>query len=224
MKKIFANLNYLLLLLMIVYTAFGCLMIFSASSVSAVLRYGVPTNYFVIRQLVAVFLAYFLGFFVLLVPTKHWLYKIGSFFIYGGILWLAILYVVGKVAGGALSWFEIGNRSVQPSEFVKLMLILFLAVYYAGIYKKKKINFLTMLYPVGIAMVVFILVVGQPDLGGAIIIALITMLIDHVGMYFFPDIIWFRVVGRIAFPIYTFFIIFFLLNSYHIYHKFHQSF
>ena len=38
------------------------------------------------------------------------------------------------------------------------------------------------------------------------IIALITMLIDHVGMYFFPDIIWFRVVGRIAFPIYAFFI------------------
>ena len=177
MKKIFANLNYLLLLLMIIYTAFGCLMIFSASSVSAVLRYGVPTNHFVIRQVIAVLLAYALGIIVLFIPTKHWLYKIGSFFIYGGIIWLVVLYVVGKVAGGALSWFEIGNRSVQPSEFVKLMLILFLAVYYAGIYKKKKINFLTMLYPVGIAMVVFVLVVGQPDLGGAIIIALITMLV-----------------------------------------------
>ena len=38
------------------------------------------------------------------------------------------------------------------------------------------------------------------------IIALITMIIDHVGFCFFPDIIWFRVVGRIAFPIYAFFI------------------
>ena len=38
------------------------------------------------------------------------------------------------------------------------------------------------------------------------IIALVTMLIDHVGMFFFPNIIWFRVVGRIAFPIYAFFI------------------
>ncbi|MBR6821369.1 MAG: FtsW/RodA/SpoVE family cell cycle protein [Bacilli bacterium] len=178
MKKIFANLNYLLLLLMIIYTAFGCLMIFSASSVSTVLRYGVSTDYFVIRQIIALVLAYVAGFFVLFVPTTSRLYKWLSYVIYAGILWLAGLFIYGKVAGGALSWFEIGNRSLQPAEFVKLMLILFFAVYYSGLQKKKnKINFLTMMFPMGIAILVCGLVLAQPDLGGAIIIAAISMLV-----------------------------------------------
>ena len=178
MKKIFANFNYLLLILMIIYTAFGCLMIFSASSVSTVLRYGVSTDYFVVRQIIALVLAYVAGFFVLFVPTTSRLYKWLSYVIYAGILWLAGLFIYGKVAGGALSWFEIGNRSLQPAEFVKLMLILFFAVYYSGLQKKKnKINFLTMMFPMGIAILVCGLVLAQPDLGGAIIIAAISMLV-----------------------------------------------
>ena len=132
MKKIFANLNYLLLLLMIIYTEFGCLMIFSASSVSTVLRYGVSTDYFVIRQLIALVLAYAAGFLVLFVPTTSRMYKWLSWSIYAGIVLLAGLFTFGKVAGGALAWFEIGSRSFQPAEFVKLMLILFSIINVSG--------------------------------------------------------------------------------------------
>lgn len=35
-------------------------------------------------------------------------------------------------------------------------------------------------------------------------IALLTMIVDHVGNYFFPDMLWVRVIGRIAFPIFLF--------------------
>jgi hypothetical protein len=35
------------------------------------------------------------------------------------------------------------------------------------------------------------------------ILAIITMVIDHVGLFFFPDIIWFRVVGRLSFPLFA---------------------
>ena len=38
------------------------------------------------------------------------------------------------------------------------------------------------------------------------IIALISMIIDHIGMVFFPDIVIFRIIGRLAFPIFAFFI------------------
>lgn len=38
------------------------------------------------------------------------------------------------------------------------------------------------------------------------IIACITMLIDHIGWVLFPDIIWFRVIGRLSFPLFAFFI------------------
>lgn len=178
MKKIFANLNYLLLLLMIIYTAFGCLMIFSASSVSTVLRYGVSTDYFVIRQLIALVLAYAAGFLVLFVPTTSRMYKWLSWSIYAGIVLLAGLFTFGKVAGGALAWFEIGSRSFQPAEFVKLMLILFFAVYYSNLQRKKnKLTFWSMLYPMAIAALVCGLVLVQPDLGGALIIGAISVLV-----------------------------------------------
>jgi hypothetical protein len=35
-------------------------------------------------------------------------------------------------------------------------------------------------------------------------VAVLTMLVDHVGMYLFPDQMWFRVVGRTAFPVFLF--------------------
>lgn len=177
MKKVFANLNYLLLLLMVIYTAFGLLMIFSASSVSAVLRYQVPTNYFVLRQLLFMIAAYIVGFVILLVPTGSGIYKIGGRFIYIGIGALVAIFSIGKVAGGAQSWFELGNYNLQPAEFIKVLLIVFFAVYYSNIYKKKKINLLSMLYPIGIAFVAFVLTLLQPDLGGALIIGVITALV-----------------------------------------------
>ncbi|MBP1930014.1 hypothetical protein J2Z37_000001 [Ammoniphilus resinae] len=38
-------------------------------------------------------------------------------------------------------------------------------------------------------------------------IAMLTMLIDHVGLIFFPDREWFRIIGRIAFPLYCWFLV-----------------
>jgi len=35
------------------------------------------------------------------------------------------------------------------------------------------------------------------------LIAMVTMLIDHIGLVFFPDMIWFRVIGRLAFPLFA---------------------
>ena len=179
MKKIFANLNYLLLLLMVIYTAFGLLMIFSASSVSTVLRYQVPTNYFVMHQLKWVVLAYLIGIFIVLrIPTGSLAYKIGAFAGIGGsFLLLVVIFTYGKVAGGAQSWLEIGSNSFQPAEFVKVILIVFLALYYSLIDKKKKVNIWTMCLPVALAVIICVLVVAQPDLGGALIIAAITALV-----------------------------------------------
>jgi len=38
------------------------------------------------------------------------------------------------------------------------------------------------------------------------LLACITMLIDHIGAIFFPDIMFIRIIGRVAFPIYAFLI------------------
>lgn len=176
MKKIFANLNYPLFLLMIIYSAFGLLMIFSASSVAAVLRYAVPTNYFFLKQLTWIIISYALGVAVLVIPTKFYRY-FSRLAMYGILFLLGFLFVGGMVAGGALSWYEMGLFNFQPVEFAKVILIIYLAVYYNKVASKKKITLLNLIYPIILAAIIFILVAMQPDFGGAFIIFVITALI-----------------------------------------------
>lgn len=176
MKKIFPNLNFLLLILMIIYSVFGLLMIFSASSVAAVLRYQVPTNYFFIRQLIWVILGYIAGLIVLHIPTR--LYRFGSkIAMYCILFLLSFIFVAGFVAGGAQSWYDMGFLNFQPTELAKLVLIVYLAVYYHRIASKKKITLWNLIFPLIIAVAIFILIAAQPDFGGAFIIFVITALI-----------------------------------------------
>lgn len=176
MKKVFANLNFTLLLLMIIYSAFGLLMIFSASSVAAVLRYDVSTNHFFIRQFIWLLLAYAVGIVIVHIPTKYYRFvsKIAMFAI---LFLLLFLFVAGKIAGGAQSWYELGFLNFQPTEFAKIVLIVYLSVYYHRIASKKKISFWNMLSPLLLAGVIFVLIALQPDFGGAFIIFLITIMI-----------------------------------------------
>ena len=175
-KKVFSNLHFPLLILMIIYMIFGLLMIFSASSVAAVLRYQVPSNYFFLRQLAWIGLALIPGLIVLFVNTKYYRY-FSKWVMLGAVGALILLFTVGVVAGGARSWFDAGEINVQPTEFVKIILIIYLAVYYHRFGSKKDVLLWKMAFPLIIAVTVFILVAMQPDFGGAFIIAVITALI-----------------------------------------------
>jgi len=176
MKKIFSNLNYPLLLLMIIYSVFGLLMIFSASSVAAVLRYKVPTNYFFIRQFIWLILGYIAGIIVLSIPTNTYRF-VSKMAVYGILFLLGFIFVGGLVAGGSQSWYDMGKFNFQPIEPAKIILIVYLAVYYNRIASKKKITLFNLIYPIIIAAIMFILVAMQPDFGGAFIIFVITALI-----------------------------------------------
>ena len=175
-KGNFSKLNYGLIILMIIYSAFGLLMIFSASSVAAVLRYKVPINYFLSKQLLWTVVGFGLGIGVLFIPTGKYKF-ISKFGIYGMIGLLALIYVYGSVAGGALSWIKMGNVGFQPTEFAKIALIVYLAVYYNRISTKKKITFFDMVKPIIYAVIICLLIAMQPDFGGAFIVFIITGLI-----------------------------------------------
>ncbi len=176
MKKLLANLNYPLLIFMIIYSILGLLMIFSASSVAAVLRYKVPTNYFFLRQLRWLILGYGAGAIILTFPTKS--YQKLSYLAISFILFaLVLIFSIGKVRGGAQSWFEVGNANIQPTEFAKVILIAFLASYYYSVSMNKKIVLWNILFPLIIAAVVTVLIMLQPDFGGAFILFGITIMI-----------------------------------------------
>ena len=67
----------------------------------------------------------------------------------------------------------VGPFSLQPSEFVKLGVIIVLAKYYARVSTTKGVNFRELLTPCIFTAIPFALIVRQPDLGTAMVVALI---------------------------------------------------
>jgi rod shape determining protein RodA len=81
--------------------------------------------------------------------------------------------IFGKYVGGARRWLMLGPFTVQPSEIVKLAVIFVLAKYYARVSTTKGVNFRELVTPVVLTAIPFILIVRQPDLGTAMVVALI---------------------------------------------------
>lgn len=147
-------------------------MVLSASSVSAVLKYAESPYYFFLRQLLFLLAAYFIGFFIILrFPVKK--YKRYLPIALLGILALLIyLIIYGEIVNSARSWIPIGPFSLQPSEFAKTVIILYMGVFYGDYVNKNKDNKdYSFFIPIAYSIIVFLLVVLQPDLGTGLIIA-----------------------------------------------------
>lgn len=89
------------------------------------------------------------------------------------LLLLVLVLVFGRQAGGSIRWLAIGPFTVQPSEPVKLGVIIILAKFLAGKAKPEGLNLKELLAPLLITALPFLLIANQPDLGTAGIIALI---------------------------------------------------
>jgi rod shape determining protein RodA len=85
---------------------------------------------------------------------------------------LILLFIAGHTSNGARSWFSLGGVSFQPSDMMKLVVILMLAKYFSRRHIEID-NFKHILISGLYAFIPFILVFLQPDFGGAMIISLL---------------------------------------------------
>jgi cell division protein FtsW len=174
LKKILKSYDYSLIIAIILLSLFGLVMVYSASMASAVQRYGVDSDYFYQKQKLYLLVSAFIFFIIALFPykimssTKFLLPMVGI-----SILGLLGLFVFGQVRGNAQSWYDFGFISIQPSEFVKISLIIYLSAVYAK--KQAYINKFNhgVLPPLAYLVIVLGLIAFQPDFGTALIIALI---------------------------------------------------
>lgn len=174
MKKVLSKVDKPLLLAMLIFFVFGLIMIFSASTIVSVVGNKAPYTYFM-KQALFLTIGLVAFFFILFIPTKT--YKgLSRILLFGVILALLGLIVYGELTNNAKSWYYIGPFSLQPSEFAKTILIMYLGSYYLQ-HKNDLNNQWTVLKPMFIAFIIFALVFLQPDLGTGIIIALICMFI-----------------------------------------------
>lgn len=176
MKKIIKYIDKPLLLVTVILFICGLIMVFSASNVTAYMSHAVsPYNYFV-KQLIFLIVGLILSLIMIKFNTRSY-----GFFSWGLLIIttisLAVLLVIGSAKNQAISWYKLGPISIQPSEFIKVITIVFLAHYYDK--NQKKLNSWTKsLFPIAIALAVAALIFLQPDLGTTIIYCAI------VGMIF----------------------------------------
>jgi rod shape determining protein RodA len=94
--------------------------------------------------------------------------------IYGfGVVLLLLVFILGKDIRGSSRWIQIGSFSLQPSEFMKLFLIVALAKYLHNDPKTEGRKLRDLLVPAAVAALPVMLVLRQPDLGTALILLLI---------------------------------------------------
>ena len=109
-------------------------------------------------------LATFVGFLVSLIDIRT-VSKFAYFFYFGGVFVLVLTYLIGDVGMGARRWLELGPIRLQPSEFMKIILVLALAKWFSRFSPDEELNLKTAIVPAIIAVIPAFLIFIQPDLG-----------------------------------------------------------
>lgn len=166
MKKIIKYIDKPLLLVTMVLFILGLIMVFSASNVTAYMTHAVkPYNYFM-KQGAFLIVGFILFIIMIKFNTKSYGMFSWGLLLIGIAALVLVLFMEEK--NQAASWFKIGFLGIQPSEFIKVISIVFLADYYEKNRKRLK-GWGVSLIPIAICGIVAGLIFLQPDLGTTII-------------------------------------------------------
>ncbi len=179
--------NTLLFVTTLLLTLIGVVMVFSASQAWAAFKFD-DKYYYLWRQMIFATTG-IIGMYVVSKIDYH-IYKTNATKIFLIVLFLLIIVLlpgIGIVRGGARSWIGIGSFSIQPSEFMKIACIVlmskYLSDYYADMKKPKYILLL-----LGVIILVFGVIMLQPDFGtGMVIVAtsVIILFVSGVNLSYF---------------------------------------
>ena len=172
--------RYLLLGSALFLTIFGLVMVYSASSISALVKQG-SSYYFVFRQLVFVVAGVVLAFIASRFDYRRFQGSLGIQAWGGAVFLLGVTYVLGFASHGARRWIPLGFFNLQPSELAKIACVL-VAAALAVEWQRRRTDTPTYLRRLALFVgVPAVLVVFQPDLGTAILMAMGVAIVLFLG-------------------------------------------
>ncbi|MDR0398122.1 MAG: FtsW/RodA/SpoVE family cell cycle protein [Candidatus Nomurabacteria bacterium] len=184
--------DYMILLFMGIIMMVGLVMIYSighqrANVLNNIFGTNYPEDYFFFNQLTSVAVAVVAFFAAFKVPPKL-LKKIGAAVLVAGIAACLVLAVAALVSGGegnaianctygACRWINVGSRSFQPAELLKLGLLIYLAIFLGARGRQGKVNESETLLPLAIVsgIALFFIVVLQRDLGTGVVVGALVL-------------------------------------------------
>jgi cell division protein FtsW len=179
--KIRGRPDFPILILTLFLVGFGIVIVYSASSVFSLNKYGTDT-YFVGKQVMWAFIGFVCMLLAMNVPYTFYKKRFVGIAAVAFLLLIAVLIPgVGIIRNGARSWINLGFGSLQPAEFAKLAVIIYLS---ALITKKEDAirDIKRGLIPVFVIVALFCSVIAiQPDFGSAVILLLTALAVIVAG-------------------------------------------
>ena len=159
-RKVLA-LNWPIIFLLSAISGFGFVMLYSVSG-GNLERWAQP-------QMQRFFIGMLGLFIVAMVPI--WFWRNMSFLAYSiAVLLLIAVEFIGVTGMGAQRWIDVGFMRLQPSEVMKITLVLILAAYYDWLPLTRTSRPLWVLFPVVLILLPVFLVLRQPDLGTSLLL------------------------------------------------------
>ncbi len=128
------------------------------------------------------------------------IYRFSYLFYAFTVILLVIVELMGKSAMGATRWIDLGIFTIQPSELVKISVVLMLARYFHES-DKYNLNTTTIIVPITASLIAIALIIKQPDLGTGIITLIVIVTIFFIAgarlLYFIIS----GILGFIALPL-----------------------
>ena len=156
------SIDYFLILLLILIGAVSVLAIHSTESGNF--------SYYTKNHLVRLLSFFFMFLLLSFVRIKVWYSNAYLFYLLGLVLLILVLFF-GVTASGSKRWLNLFFLNLQPSELMKIAIIVCFARYYHRIQSADIQSYKFLLQPIILLIIPCYMVINQPDLGTAILIA-----------------------------------------------------
>ena len=168
-RRLVTNFDWTLLGIVAAISLLGVLNIYSASA-----AYKLAGTPYYIKQLN--WITFGLMISLLVCSVDYHIFEDFSYWFYGLliILLLAVL-LLGKRSLGATRWLNFGFFNIQPSELMKIVIIITFARFFNNFHAVGGLSLKDMLFPLGLLAFPALLIMKQPDLGTAILVILIAL-------------------------------------------------
>jgi rod shape determining protein RodA len=179
-----SHFNWTLFALMFLVLVLSMISLYSAGKPDCAAGAAVCGNFggwrpYALSQLLKIGLGFAVFFAAAFANIKTWLKN--SYLIYFAALALVVLVTfIGHTGMGAQRWLNLGFIHIQPSELIKIALVLALARYFAWRNSVELSKFKNYLVPIAMMALPFVLILAQPDLGTAASLALITIGVFYI--------------------------------------------
>ena len=161
LKERFFNLNFVFIFILILLAAIGCLTLYSAAggkltpwALNQGIRFGLGIGVMLVTAMI----------------RPEFYYKIAPLFYFFTLFLLLVVDIAGHTGMGAQRWINLGFFKLQPSELMKLAIVLQLARYFSNTSYEEIRTIRGIIIPLIIVAVPVAFIMIQPDLGTSLMV------------------------------------------------------